>query len=396
MKAAFRIASPLLSACISAADIYRPEPAGETKPEAVLFLHGYYGSALQGKDNGRRYFIHIPTVLYGAFPIALEAEKLGIGKDPEMKVEGLLSQVSFLSLYRNDVYGSFLGALAETKHVPAFAYDWREDLFLAVKELDRAVDRRLAEGKTVSLLAHSMGGLVTAYYLAYGATPPEEAVLNWAGASKVKRAAFFGTPFQGTMSAFRNMIWGTGYPWNRNLLPAHTVASFPSSYHLLPFGRALMKTQDGSEDEIPIRDPEFWRAHQLGLLNGKAAPAKAKDRLAYTSKQLGRAYRFHQLLQIKAAPPQDFRVLQVVGTGRPTLAKGYAANGEFLFLPRHLKKQGLGLKALEEDGDGTVTAASASLPPGLASCAKVVHTAYSHDKLFLDPKVKEEILAFLR
>jgi pimeloyl-ACP methyl ester carboxylesterase len=388
--------SLFLPACAAASDIYRPEPAGEAKREAALFLHGYYGSALQGKENGKRYFVHIPTVLFGAFPIALKAEELGIGRHPEMQVEGLLSRVSFLSLYRNDIYGAFLGALAETKHVPAFAYDWREDLFLAVAALGREVDRLRAEGKTVSLLAHSMGGLVAAYYLAYGATPPEEAVLSWAGAEKVKRVAFFGTPFRGTMSAFRNMIWGTGYPWNQDLLPAHTVASFPSSYHLLPFGEARVRKQDGAEEEIPVHDPKFWRAHRLGLLGGKAAADQAGERLAYTSEQLARAYRFHQLLQIKAAPPQDFRVLQVVGTGRPTLAKAVAADGEFLFLPRQLKAKGLSLSALEEDGDGTITKASASLPPGLASCAKVVHTVYSHDKLFLDPKVEEEIRAFLR
>lgn len=383
----------LLSGCSSASDIYRGETSVAGK-DVVVFLHGYYGSALREKNEGPRRFIRISTILGGKFAIALDSARLGLRPSPELEVEGLMAKVSILPFfYNNDVYGAFLNKLAREHTVVAFAYDWRKDLAATAKDLDTLVRDLEGQGaKSVSLLAHSMGGLVSAYYLMYGAQEPSEAKANWAGAKKIAKAGFLGVPFGGAIAIFRNMQHGTGYPWNETLLESGTVSSWPASYHLVPLHRAIMLDSSGQRMEIPLHDPGFWRQHKLGLHREEAEPAVAAARQSYLETQVARASRFQRLIHDQVPGPKSLRVLNVRGQGRATLAKGYFHGKEFLFLPRDTKKNGLPFGPLEEDGDGSVPFAATALP--VAFAGKEVLTPFAHDRLFDDPAVEKECLDF--
>ncbi|HWP91342.1 MAG TPA: hypothetical protein VNN20_03975 [Thermodesulfobacteriota bacterium] len=107
-----------------------------------------------------------------------------------------------------------------------FAYDWRRDNAENAKRLHQFILEKRAyvqeefkkrygvENYDVKfdIVAHSMGGLVTRYYLRYGGTQladdsslPE---VTWEGAKYVDKAILVGTPNSGSVHAIEDMING--------------------------------------------------------------------------------------------------------------------------------------------------------------------------------------------
>ena len=164
---------------------------------AIIFIPGFYGSALRAKGAGRRVFLTGIQAYFGSEALSLFQSQLGTPSGPELEVEGVLGSVPVVpALYEVNVYGPFfqkLRLLRPDAQIIPLAYDWREDLSLAVAKLDETVQQLLSKGcPSISLVSHSMGGLVATYYLAYGNQPPSAGQITWAGAKITTRAVFFG------------------------------------------------------------------------------------------------------------------------------------------------------------------------------------------------------------
>ena len=105
-----------------------------------------------------------------------------------------------------------------------FAYDWRLDVRESARRLAEAID---AWGVTppVTLIAHSLGTLVSRYYIE-----------RLGGKDKIGRALLIGGPHQGTPRIVSDLIQGVG------LLPfgllgdrlRDIIKTFPSVYQILP------------------------------------------------------------------------------------------------------------------------------------------------------------------
>ncbi|RYZ96055.1 MAG: hypothetical protein EOP11_24010, partial [Proteobacteria bacterium] len=302
---------------------------------AVIFLHGYYGSALKDARTGARLFIKPWQTLMGKRPIALHSESLGTRPSPDLEVEGLFGNVTVLPyLYGLTVYSPLINSLSlnGANFVVPFAYDWREDLQPTAANLAALVESlKKAGAPRVSIVAHSMGGLVAAYYLGYGSQSVEKARLNWEGAKAVSRVVFLGTPFRGAISILRNMQHGTGYPWNADLLEPETVSSWKASYYLLPYLDPKLIGGDGRPLPLDLADPTLWADRLLGFYQHPVAnPRIMEARAEYTKRQVALSRRFQELAQLKggSAPPASLKILNVTGEGKPTLAKGYAPEEE--------------------------------------------------------------------
>jgi pimeloyl-ACP methyl ester carboxylesterase len=108
-----------------------------------------------------------------------------------------------------------------------FSYDWRQDLRLTARQLREAIGRwREEHGHgPVSLLAHSLGCMVSRYY-----------VERLGGRNEVERLVLMGGPLYGVPKIVLPLLLGRG------LLPfgllgdriRAVVASFPSMYQILP------------------------------------------------------------------------------------------------------------------------------------------------------------------
>ncbi len=167
-----------------------------------------------------------------------------------------------------------------------FDYDWRRDNVENAQRLSAFIAARRAELQTeyktlygienadikFDIVAHSMGGLLTRYYMRYGdADLPQDGTLpalTWVGAEMVERVVLVGTPNAGAGEAFEQLL--NGYDPGKPVLPhypAPVLGTYPSVYQLLPRPRHQRVVFEGRE-ETPVGDlydSALWEQYGWGL-----------------------------------------------------------------------------------------------------------------------------------
>jgi pimeloyl-ACP methyl ester carboxylesterase len=382
---------------------------------AIILVPGYYGTRLVRVSDGTLIWISVAQALFGDVPLTLPIPGLGFHDAIPLQPDGILEKVPIVPLlYDLDSYGSMREALQAYSHgretIVPFSYDWRDDVMVNVRKLAAVIhDLRMAGTTDIRLVAHSMGGLVAAYYLRYGTQDPDHAVETWEGAAHLNGVALVGVPFKGTMIAFRNSQDGVTIGLNRTLLQSTAVASFPATYYLLPaMDTDVLLAPTLEPMTSAIRNGNHWTAHRWGLLKPASLPEDVADRReAYTLEWLARSKRFSALLHkpVTAHSLLSIPMLSITGRGHLTLATGIwdqrqrADAPSLIFDERTLKKAlpQADPAILFKDGDGTVTTESAMLPPAYAHAFQVTHRQYDagHAELMTWPVIHREIIAFL-
>ena len=120
-----------------------------------------------------------------------------------------------------------------------FDYDWRRDISYNAVRLKQFIDQKRSEVQEqyrvrygienaevkFDIAAHSMGGLLTRYFLRYGGNIlPEDGSqpeLTWEGAQDVERAILVAPPNAGSLEAFDQLI--NGFNTGRPLLPLSLI-----------------------------------------------------------------------------------------------------------------------------------------------------------------------------
>lgn len=216
------------------------------------------------------------------------------------------------------------------------AYDWRKDNALAAEVLathiDAAVTNHGADAE-ISILGHSMGGLVSRYYLESGHfnTRP--------GFSRVRRLLTLGTPHNGAALALPMIL---GYQKQLFLskdqvLQAASDPRYPAAYQLLP----------------PSSEPFAWNG-DVGKSLGDIYDRAVGQQLGLVAANLAAAQRFRAGLDF-ARRPADVRYFCFAGTRQTTATH---------VLLRPVSAGRLRPDAVEDEdgGDGTVPTWSAFLP----------------------------------
>lgn len=377
---------------------------------ALLFVPGYKGTALKDATTDERIWITAREALFGSHEIALPLTALGLGWAPRLEPDGLLDKVSIVpGLFSVDAYGGTLKALrnelgSEIDIFP-FPYDWREDLVRSAALLDEAIKGLHQRGySSVSLVTHSMGGLLAAYYLRFGVQDDPHPVETWEGAHHVERVVFAAVPFRGALTIFRDMHVGIANGPNRSLLSARAVSSFPSSYQLLPNpdDHLILDEQLAPLARQPIYDINFYREQHWGLLQetGTVDSVVATARTEYLETQLTRAACLSRLLSASTTTPLPIPALELRGSGAATLHYGVwlPSHHTMVFTPEDARRYlSPGSEShLFVDGDGTVATTSSLLPHayrpvGHYAAQKVVAR---HGSVFLAPESRTALRMF--
>jgi len=267
-----------------------------------------------------------------------------------------------------------------------FAYDWRRDLPSTAKRFHRfvlarkrhvAAIRSLYEGRTVApsevrldLLAHSMGGLLTRYYLMHGSADlGEEGPLppvTWAGAEHFRRVVFVAPPNAGSILAMENLVLGEQFGPLQPVYPPALLATHPAAWQLLPRARHNRLHVEGDPSRVldPL-DPAVWERFGWGLLDRSEEGARIRALLlpdlpddaarlvrarAHQARLINRARRFQRAMDRWSPPPAHLETFLVVGGGfrTPAAAEVDPATGALSITQ-------------QEEGDGVVLRASALL-----------------------------------
>lgn len=311
-----------------------------------------------------------------------------------------------------------------------FSYDWRRDIVASAQAFDqfvrdrqrevaaertRVTGRRVDPGTvTFDLLAHSMGGLVTRYYLMYGAADlPEDGSLppiTWAGARAFNRVVFVAPPNAGSIIAMDNLINGKELGPFQPFYPPAMLSTHPSVWQLMPRSRHNRVHWDSLGDLVvpDLYDPVLWDRAGWALAGPDAdrvlevllpdEPDPAKRRamaLAHQARLIARAAQFQKAMDRWSPPPAWLDLFLVVGGGFQTPASATVSRvtGEFKI-------------ASVEEGDGVVLRASALLDerqggagaPGLKSPLRFHTTLFlpdEHVRLTQNPVFGDNLLYWL-
>lgn len=213
-----------------------------------------------------------------------------------------------------------------------FPYDWRLDNRVAAHDLrDRttewlAVQRQADPDARLVLVAHSMGGLVSRYFL--------EVLGGW---RNTRALVTFGTPHRGSLNALDSLA--NGIRKLHGLVDlSDLVRSLPSVHQLLPIYRCV---DTGAGDPVALADA-------VGLIPSLNAEAVTAARA------------FHQEiedavtanLELEEYVEGRYRIHGVVGIEQPTYQSARLDDGHVVLQRSH--------RGIDHGGDGTVPRVSAS------------------------------------
>jgi pimeloyl-ACP methyl ester carboxylesterase len=365
----------------------------------VIIVPGILGSRLRERSSGRELW---PGTIYN---VLFSARSLALDIDPktlEPRADDVEAYDLFRGLLGSDFYGAIIDTLekqggyvqghpgqaaeAGKRRYYVFPYDWRQDNVVTARKLDALIEQiRRDYGDPqlkVDIVAHSMGGLITRYYIQYGVTDVldgNDFPANFAGAHKIRTAVLLGTPNLGSVNALHSLL--AGYHVGGQAIPADALATMPSVYELLPHpvtnwivdsrGRPLERDLFFVGTWISYQWSVFDPAVEKSVKTRFATEAEGQQRLSllgeYFARRIERARRFVWSLTYNASQNAPVRLVVFGGDCTLTPARvveerepGSAPDGHGIvrLLPSAIKAPEPGIdysRLMLEPGDGEVT-----------------------------------------
>jgi hypothetical protein len=344
----------------------------------VIVIHGFLGAKLKNYSTGENVWGEFNgiSILKGYSDEQLRglAIPMEIGKSlkdlkNDVRPYSILNNVDvrILGMHFNiDAYDRMLEILAKSGYVPeakplpegkhfpslfVFYYDWRRDLpenaaklhdFIIQKKAYMQGQYRKNYGLVdydvqFDILAHSMGGLLSRYYLEYGNQDlPEDGSmpkLDWRGSEHVDKVIIVATPNAGYLDTFVEMQEGLSIAPEAPIYQPGIIGTFATYYQMLPLisTRSVIYKDDPKGPAVDLLDPAVWEKMKWGMLNPKQDAslkillpnAKTPEErhavaLDHLKKCLQRARQFTDALRVDATPPDDVSLYLFLGDSVPT------------------------------------------------------------------------------
>lgn len=209
----------------------------------VVFVPGLMGSELW-QGNERVW----PNVKY----LFKHPEVYRFSPESKLEARGIVDQVVIVpNLIKLDQYNRLGDYLVEDLGYERgvdyfeFAYDWRQDVRASARQLAQVIDS-LNLGRPVTIIAHSLGTLVSRYYIE-----------RLGGKNRVERVILMGGPHKGVPKALSSLLIAP------NMLPfglmgerlRQVMATFYTSYQILP---VYPCATDEQGEKVNLFEVEDW------------------------------------------------------------------------------------------------------------------------------------------
>ncbi|MBL4660164.1 MAG: hypothetical protein JKY19_07395 [Alcanivoracaceae bacterium] len=257
----------------------------------LILIHGILGSKLKRKstnkeiwpDNVRKLvFSRYKNLAFEINPETIEPYQ------SDYEAFEILDSITGFSVYQEIIdtlvdYGNYqLTDINEPfkpgRKLYVFNYDWRQDNVITVKQLDDFINTIQAKysdnintKQKVDIVAHSMGGLISRYYMRYGTSDvlnDNEFTINLDGAKNIRRAVFLGTPNLGLVLSVNRFV--NGYRFGLRTIPIEVMITMPSIYQLLPHSISnWIVDLKGNKIDIDVFDQETWQKYQWAIYDPK-------------------------------------------------------------------------------------------------------------------------------
>ncbi len=329
---------------------FAPPPAGPREP--VVLLPGIMGSLLTS-IRGVTTLVWINPLMF------VQGNARYLRLDPEGAIDECREVEIFPVGLEKLTYLKMSLALNRETQLFEFPYDWRREIAHNADRLHESLERwAVGSDRKVTLVAHSMGGLVSR---AYFARHPRDAE------KRVKRLVMLGTPNFGATNAIETLFSGNSLMATVNKLHKDNamidvVRSMPGVYNLLPAPPDTFPGGRGYPVNWDVYDAAVWNLSGI------------------QQKHLDGTRKFYQMLG-KSDP--QVPMVEIAGCHLETLVglDGAAGGAQKIVLQPKRVDQGAG------SGDGTVPLWSALLPG-----ADIYYVQEKHSDM---PKNREIIQASL-
>ncbi len=276
--------------------------SAQTGKRPVIIIPGITGSELINKETGEKVWFTLSRAKTDDLRLPM-SPNLAKNRD-NLVATDIIREIKLPSVLPDiQIYGKALESLQSKGYTEAtwdnpqaadvfyvFAYDWRRDNVESAQQLIRqieAVKTKLNRPDLkFNIIAHSMGGLIARYAAMYGAADlpvgNKMPAPTWTGTKSINRILLFGTPNEGSFSAFTALIKGYTIG-GRNLpfiddLTKDDVFTIPSLYQLMPTrdsGRFL--NENLQPISVDIYRAETWIKYGWGGITSPNFLSRLKD-----------------------------------------------------------------------------------------------------------------------
>ncbi len=397
-------------------DLARMYRVAAVSPDAtpVIIVPGLFGSKLRDKATGVEVWPgdwkRILFSDYGDLRLKFDATTLAVQPD-SVEAYDIADQVLGIDFYGPiiDTIAKFGGYTKGTPGTPVrpgerryyiFAYDWRQDNVTHAAALDRFIDQVRRDYANpdlrVDIVAHSMGGLVSRYYLRYGPVDVLDGspqLITLYGTERVRKLILLGTPNFGALSAVGAFLVGEKIGFER--MRPEVLATMPSGYQLFPHPIASWLIDAAAQPLADdLFDPETWKRLRWNVYDPAVAARILAERGADADAYLGalqkyfafRLERARRFMWMLSTPEPATPIRYVLFGGDCTLTPARIALEDEDGVPRARLRPGdvrakVSAAALDEamlePGDGRVT------KPSLLARETLDPTAPQHEESFI-------------
>ncbi len=251
-------------------------------PDAIIILPGIMGSEIFD-SSGEKLWLDTDSP-NGIISVLPKLQLLKYTKENTFKTASPIindpqSETNYgtFNTYKS-LYNTVYDVFKEKADVVFFSYDWRLNPYFSAKELDEFINER-QYGK-VTLIAHSMGGIVASQYIALGKDQQRS----------ISKLITLGTPYLGSTLASQAMLSGNvlGSLAGSFISPAikEICPAIPALYALLPFEQnwSASLCKDGVEMKSYAEEIELLRSSVNGWNEEFYNEAYEYNKLMFTDK----------------------------------------------------------------------------------------------------------------
>lgn len=269
------------------ARLYQLNDSSHTEEVPLILIHGILGSKLRNIETKQEIWPgNVRKLVFSKYKdLAYEVDENSLEpKQNYQEAHSIMDTISGFGVYQEIIdtlvqYGNYQLAKANDvystgRKLYIFNYDWRQDNVKSAQQLDRFIKKIQSQypkkdKQKIDIVAHSMGGLITRYYMRYGTKDvlnDEKFIANLEGEQNIRKAVFLGTPNLGLVLSVNRFV--NGYKFGLKTIPIEVMITMPSIYQMLPHRLTnwIVDTK-GNKMTMDIFDYKTWKKFNWAIFD---------------------------------------------------------------------------------------------------------------------------------